>query len=374
MDCNEFLRQNRAVLEQDTRYEVLFVEKVLCLVRDLDFSNVSCQTQFTDGEGVKRRIDFTVSEGTEVRLALEVDGWDKRGRGSGMSPTEFEEWSRRELEMSSQKWVVLRFANSLVIHDARACARHLELVLSRERRRARGRSASSEEIRSLNADEKLELDELERTRQDALEALNRQLEQALEGEEKALEGQEKAREGVEKAREGEEKAREGEEKAREGEARTERDNLGMGRVAVSFAVVVVTFVVGWVIVDGRRESNRQDPPGLEATLAGSEFCPGGANWSEAGRSVGRSGTFVGRVIGVRYLPGTQGQPTYINIGLPFPDPARLTVLIWGRSRNRFSTAPEQLYAGKTLCVSGEVELYEGSPQIEVTSPSVISSQ
>ena len=89
MDCNEFLRQNRAVLEQDTRYEVLFVEKVLCLVGDLDFSNVACQTPFTDGEGAKRRIDFTVSEGTDVRLALEVDGWGKRGTGSGMTLTQF---------------------------------------------------------------------------------------------------------------------------------------------------------------------------------------------------------------------------------------------------------------------------------------------
>ena len=313
---------------------MLFVEQVLCLVEDLDFSNVACQTTFTDGGGVKRRIDFTVSEGTDVRLALEVDGWDKRGRGSGMTPTEFEAWSSRELEMSSQGWVVLRFANSLVTRDARACARHIELVLSRERGEALGRSASSEETQSLTADEKRELAALEQTRQDEFEALKRLLEQALEGEAKALEGQAKAREG---------------------EARTERENVGMKWIAGCFAVVVVTLVIF---------IGREPPP----------FCPGGANWSQAGRSIGRPGTFFGRVVEVRYLPGTQGQPTYVNIGLPFPDPARLTVLIWGSSRNRFSTAPEQLYAGKTVCVSGEVELYEGSPQIEVTNPSVISSQ
>ncbi len=53
------------------------------------------------------------------------------------------------------------------------------------------------------------------------------------------------------------------------------------------------------------------------------------------------------------------------------DPARLTVLIWGDDRGRFPSAPESMYAGKTLRVTGTVKMYEGAAEIVVSDPGAI---
>ena len=103
------------------------------------------------------------------------------------------------------------------------------------------------------------------------------------------------------------------------------------------------------------------------------FCPAGVAWNQASEFVGQQGTFLGEVVEVTYVEEFTSQPTFINIGQPFPDPARLTVVVWGRDRDRFPQPPEVAYAaGQEICVSGEVSLFEGIAQIEINSPSAVS--
>jgi hypothetical protein len=64
----------------------------------------------------------------------------------------------------------------------------------------------------------------------------------------------------------------------------------------------------------------------------------------------------------------------LNIGRPYPDPKRFTVIIWGRNRSNFPSYPENYYYAKSICVKGSIENYEGSAQIEATSSSQIMVQ
>jgi DNA/RNA endonuclease YhcR with UshA esterase domain len=62
------------------------------------------------------------------------------------------------------------------------------------------------------------------------------------------------------------------------------------------------------------------------------------------------------------------------VGKAYPDSTRFTVLIWGENRGKFPAPPEQMYRGKTVCVSGLVTTYQGVGEIEVASPSAIVVQ
>ncbi len=100
-------------------------------------------------------------------------------------------------------------------------------------------------------------------------------------------------------------------------------------------------------------------------------CQDAISWDEAYQHVGEVTTVEGPVMSPRYAESSSGQPTFLNIGRPFPDPDRFTVVIWGDDRGNFQTPPEQAYDRKTICVTGLIESFEGSPEIIADSPSDI---
>jgi len=94
-------------------------------------------------------------------------------------------------------------------------------------------------------------------------------------------------------------------------------------------------------------------------------------WDEAIYHIGERATVYGPVVSTHYANTSKGQPTFLNIGKPYPDPDRFTVIIWGENRSNFPQAPEILYANKTIYVTGLIDEYEGVAQIEVFNPSQI---
>jgi DNA/RNA endonuclease YhcR with UshA esterase domain len=95
-------------------------------------------------------------------------------------------------------------------------------------------------------------------------------------------------------------------------------------------------------------------------------------WDQASDYVGDRITVEGPVVSTKYANSSNGSPTFLNMGRDYPNTSRLTVLIWGGSRDNFSGAPESLYAGKTIRVKGSVSMYNGAAQIEVSDPSQIT--
>ena len=99
-------------------------------------------------------------------------------------------------------------------------------------------------------------------------------------------------------------------------------------------------------------------------------CQGTISWRVANSVVGRLATIRGRVAGTRFASSSNGSPTFLNIGVDYPDPRRFTVVIWIENRASFGR-PEVRYRGHTICVRGVVESYRGVPEIEARSPSQI---
>jgi hypothetical protein len=82
-------------------------------------------------------------------------------------------------------------------------------------------------------------------------------------------------------------------------------------------------------------------------------------------------TICEKVFDGRYLEGKQ--ITFLNLGGFYPN-QKLSIVIKGDVRAKFPSAPEILFAGKTICVRGSIELYNGKPEIVVTDPGQIKLQ
>jgi hypothetical protein len=86
--------------------------------------------------------------------------------------------------------------------------------------------------------------------------------------------------------------------------------------------------------------------------------------------IGRVATIRGRVAGTRFAATSNGSPTFLNVGVNYPDPRRFTVVIWIEHRSAFGR-PDVRYRHKNICVRGRVQSYRGVPEIEARSPSQI---
>jgi len=118
-----------------------------------------------------------------------------------------------------------------------------------------------------------------------------------------------------------------------------------------------------------------EAPTAPAAPSPATTAPSGAiSWNEAKYHIGERATVCGPVVSATWASGSKGKPTFLNIGKPYPDPERFTVVIWIQNRGNFPQAPEVYYSGKTICVTGLIIEYKGIPEIEVKDPSQIQEQ
>lgn len=98
------------------------------------------------------------------------------------------------------------------------------------------------------------------------------------------------------------------------------------------------------------------------------WCGGSESVRSATRSAGGFPIRVkARVVRSYYASSAPGRPTYLDLGYAYPNPRRLTVLIWGRDRVNFPRAPERMFhAGTMICAQGLVSRYRGVAQIQVS--------
>jgi hypothetical protein len=100
-------------------------------------------------------------------------------------------------------------------------------------------------------------------------------------------------------------------------------------------------------------------------------CHGAVSWQKAVSLEGSVATLVGRVASTKFASSSNGSPTFLDVGRAYPNPARLSIVIWIENRASFGR-PEVKYRGRTICVRGLVSDYAGSPEIIARSPSQIT--
>ena len=86
---------------------------------------------------------------------------------------------------------------------------------------------------------------------------------------------------------------------------------------------------------------------------------------DAKNHVGDSVRICTKIFGGKYLESSNGTPTFLNAGGTYPN-APLTLVIWGDARKEFKNKPEEFYIGKSICLTGKIELYRDKPQIVIT--------
>jgi len=89
--------------------------------------------------------------------------------------------------------------------------------------------------------------------------------------------------------------------------------------------------------------------------------------TEAAKHVGETATVTGKVDG--FHQSGKGN-IFLNMGGAYPNQT-FTAFIPSGSASLFSNAAQ--YEGKTVSVSGKIQLYKGKPEIIVTSPGQISA-
>jgi hypothetical protein len=94
--------------------------------------------------------------------------------------------------------------------------------------------------------------------------------------------------------------------------------------------------------------------------------------TDAATHVGEVATVCGLIASTKYAPEAMGAPTFLDFGSPYPK-AVFTALILGGDRAKFR-APEKTLGGKEVCVTGQIRLYAGTPQVILTQPEQLREQ
>ncbi|MEO6537792.1 MAG: hypothetical protein ABIT07_09050 [Ferruginibacter sp.] len=93
------------------------------------------------------------------------------------------------------------------------------------------------------------------------------------------------------------------------------------------------------------------------------------NIDSASKHFGEKVTICSKVYGVKFIESSK--MTFIDLGAKYPD-SKLTLVIPGKDKSNFKEAPETVYAGKNICVTGTVINFKGKTEIVVSSPDAIT--
>ena len=72
-----------------------------------------------------------------------------------------------------------------------------------------------------------------------------------------------------------------------------------------------------------------------------------------------------------YAMGADPTPTFIEVGEKYPSMKLVKIVIWGRDRKLFKSAPDLLYKDQTIIFTGRPYRYDGITTVQISSPDAI---
>tara|TARA_Y100000768_G_C23940817_1_gene665030 strand:+ start:125 stop:1192 length:1068 start_codon:yes stop_codon:yes gene_type:complete len=112
----EWNRKWQRTITAQSPFEWHFAIDVIQKVSGLGPNNVTPQQSFIANDGRERHMDFAI-EIDGVKIAIEVEGWDKTGESRGKNKQEHDEFNRRIQSLTSQGWRVLTVTNAQFKRD-----------------------------------------------------------------------------------------------------------------------------------------------------------------------------------------------------------------------------------------------------------------
>jgi len=418
MDIRHWIELNKEKF--DSPYEQMFAERVLVGVDGLDLSTVATQYQFRDLDNKTRYCDFVIQEGS-IRIAIEVDGYDKKNRGSGMTHDEFVDWQRRQAALTSAGWHVLRFANRDVCNHPGRCKRYIELLLRDQRSKSQHQSSLESAIAQMGRE--LEAAQRKAGTADQVGHLTRQINllknQLLIAQSAQPLTERDRREMEQLVTRLEEENRELKHEKNKLEKQSQilgGENSTMKTTVWAFTLIIGVLIAAGAYVLGGKESNvpvvahvsvkpseqavalprsdlqtetmtlaqvapvqsapataRPQPVAASSAEAASGMpsvvtCDSPIDWRNARGYVEQRVAVSGTVAEYRYMPNVNGSPTWINLGGKYPKKDRLAVVVWGDDRSGFGRALTSNLVNRQICVIGTVKMRDGVPQIAISRP------
>jgi len=91
---------------------------------------------------------------------------------------------------------------------------------------------------------------------------------------------------------------------------------------------------------------------------------------EARNHIGKAATVCGAVASTHYATQSRGTPTFLNFERAYPNQV-FTVVIFGSDRAKFRN-PELTYRNRSVCATGTIRSYNGTPEMTAYDPSQIA--
>jgi DNA/RNA endonuclease YhcR with UshA esterase domain len=107
------------------------------------------------------------------------------------------------------------------------------------------------------------------------------------------------------------------------------------------------------------------------TLSGVAVHAASITPEEAAAHVGETATVCGLVVSATYAADAPQSPTFLDLGKQYPNQI-FTAVIFGGDRPRFGAA--ETLRGRRVCVTGEIFLYQGTPEIILRDPQQLSGE
>jgi hypothetical protein len=87
---------------------------------------------------------------------------------------------------------------------------------------------------------------------------------------------------------------------------------------------------------------------------------------EAANHIGETATVCGVIASTTYAKQAPMAPTFLDIGKPYPNQL-FSAIIFGNDRPKFGV-PENSMRDRSVCITGEIFLYQGAPKMILRDP------
>lgn len=134
--------------------------------------------------------------------------------------------------------------------------------------------------------------------------------------------------------------------------------------------------------DADKSDAQSDAPQANTEADAAAVAAGYIPWSQMSEKVGEEGTVRGRIADYLYVTGKPRKPTLLlfdvaagfsagSLVSDIKTPDTPSILVWREDKKNFRTDFYRFFTGKTVCVTGKIELFDNKPVIIATNESQI---